>query len=509
MTFALMVGTQHIEVQDLTNNNGYIPIKTEDFKTISHYDKILHFINLTAYDESLNLIAYNIETLKKTTFEDKQLLESVITNYKLLHAKINILRPSLRPKRGLINALGIGLKYIAGSMDSEDEKQIQDTLESLKNNENSMTGNVNKLMHINNFMTEQISNITKHVNGQQNRITQYLREFRAMTQNRIKTIEDEVRFIEHIYLIDKDIHMLREHVNDIEQIIFSSKVGITPTEILTQKELDLITDLNTYRNIKVAVIYEDNRLVITLLVPQYSTNILSKIRLEPIPNPNDDSIVLDVYDFYIDNKNNLYKTEVKNNLEKNLIKVENKCLLNILEFKEAVCELEKNNKTSISEIKPGILIFKNFKLNVTHNCNKLDIRQTGNFLIKFENCKIIAMNKTFVNINVKVHDTLILPNRITKIKENVNTNNNLKLETLYLKQINHENNIKIMSNINKRSNVISLSSDLFILFFIIIMFIILRYLVKRNQQIFITPEIKPTGPFLQIATANSSGISNS
>lgn len=37
----LMYG-QQLDVQDLTNNNGYIPIKTGEQKTISYYDKILH-----------------------------------------------------------------------------------------------------------------------------------------------------------------------------------------------------------------------------------------------------------------------------------------------------------------------------------------------------------------------------------------------------------------------------------------------------------------------------------
>ena len=64
-------------------------------------------------------------------------------------------------------------------------------------------------------------------------------------------------------------------------------------------------------------------------------------------------------------------------------------------------------------------------------------------MIKFENCKINALNKTYTNVNLKIYDTLILPNLITKIKESNNTKLNMKLENLYLKQLQHENNKNI------------------------------------------------------------------
>lgn len=343
-TLILLTEAQHIDVQDLTNNNGYIPIKMEELKTISHYDKTLHFINLTAYDETMQLIANNIATLQGSTLEDKQLLDTIGKSFRLLQAKISSLHPNSRSRRGLINIIGSGLKYVAGTMDNEDEKQIKDALDSLGNMEKSTTVSINKLIYTNNFMSDQINNITRHINGQQTRITGYLNEFREMTQNRIKTIEDEVKFIEHIYQMDKDISLLRDHINDIGQIVFSSKLGIIPTDILTRVELDLITDLNSYRNIKIAVILQNDTLVITLLIPQYSPNVLSRIRFEPIPNANNNSLALDDYETYVDSKNTIYKTDIENNLEKNLITIKNKCLQDILEFREAVCEMKKETQ---------------------------------------------------------------------------------------------------------------------------------------------------------------------
>lgn len=72
MTFVLGVKSQKIYVQELTNNNGYIPIKTGELKTINHYDKLLHFINLTTYEDTMLRIMDNINILKTTSSGDSQ-----------------------------------------------------------------------------------------------------------------------------------------------------------------------------------------------------------------------------------------------------------------------------------------------------------------------------------------------------------------------------------------------------------------------------------------------------
>lgn len=90
LTWILAVTAQHLDIQDLTNNNGYIPVKTGELKTIDHYDKVLHFINITAYEETLTLISNNVKTLVATTFEDKQLLDTINKNFILLKQKFQI-----------------------------------------------------------------------------------------------------------------------------------------------------------------------------------------------------------------------------------------------------------------------------------------------------------------------------------------------------------------------------------------------------------------------------------
>lgn len=53
VAFTTATKAQTLDIQDLSNNNGYIPIKTGETKTIEHYTKILHIINTTEYERTL------------------------------------------------------------------------------------------------------------------------------------------------------------------------------------------------------------------------------------------------------------------------------------------------------------------------------------------------------------------------------------------------------------------------------------------------------------------------
>lgn len=87
---------QTIDLQDLSNNNGYIPIKTGETKIIEHYIKVLHIINTTEYEQTMEIIKTNIDILKTSSSESKKLINTVNKNYMLLRAKIQNLNPHFR-----------------------------------------------------------------------------------------------------------------------------------------------------------------------------------------------------------------------------------------------------------------------------------------------------------------------------------------------------------------------------------------------------------------------------
>lgn len=481
VAFTTATKAQTIDLQDLSNNNGYIPIKTGETNTVEHYIKVLHIINTTEFERTMEIIKTNIDTLKTSSSESKTLISTINKNFMLLKAKIENLNPHFRKKRALLNIIGKGLKMIAGTMDSDDEEQITEALKSLHSNEENLTNKMNKLTYINNVMNSQIQNITNHINYQQNIIGDYLVKFKNIIGNKISTIEDEITFIEHIYQINNDISLLRHHVDDIGQIIFSGKLGIIPTDILTQTELDLITSFDSYTNIKVAIARNEGNVIIILSIPQYSQDSLSKVTFVPIPDKNNKSIMVNHSDVLIDLERNIYSTYIKDNLKRNLIKINDNCLNNILNFEEANCKTQTLNTQEISEIIPGVLILKHFNSTISHNCNKDKLKISGNYLIKFENCEVNTLNKTFTNFKIKIQDKFILPNLITKIKDTSNTTlADIKLENLYLKQIEYEETLKQVLYTDKNSKIIGYSIDILIGTSICIL-IIFIYLFKNKQ----------------------------
>ena len=82
-------------------------------------------------------------------------------------------------------------------------------------------------------------------------------------------------------------------MEDIGEVIFTSKLGIIPTDVLNQQELQLIDDFETYTNIKIKVTYLEDNILIILSIPKYSSHSFSKITFEPIPNEVNKSLYLE------------------------------------------------------------------------------------------------------------------------------------------------------------------------------------------------------------------------
>lgn len=159
---------------------------------------------------------------------------------------------------------------------------------------------------MNNIISSQIHSIPAHINSQQLTISNYLNKFKEIVQNKIATLEDEIISIQQAYQIDNSISLLRNHIEDIGQVIFSSKLGIIPRDILTKTELDLIDDFDSYSNVKITVIFHENAIVIVLLIPKYSKQTLSKLLFEPMPTIENKSLLIIYSEVLVDSHNKLY-----------------------------------------------------------------------------------------------------------------------------------------------------------------------------------------------------------
>ncbi|CAD7082133.1 unnamed protein product [Hermetia illucens] len=502
LTLWTAINAQTIHLEDLNNNKGYIPIKTDEVKLIDYYYNTLHTINTSEYEQTLELIRRNINILTTSTVESKTILETVNRYFELVKTKINNLIPHPRRKRGLLNFLGKGLNYVAGTMDNDDRTHIETSLKTISENEADLLNKVNKNIITNNFLSLQIKNITQHINVQQTLITNYLNKFKDISQNNIATLRDEINFLQQVYQIDNDISLLTNHITDIEQTILSSKIGLITKDILTKTELDLIDDFDEYLNIKTSVSSRNEIITITVGIPKYSKESLSKIIIEPIPTIQNRSLLSKFNTILVSPIHKIYYSNVKDNLRNNLEEIRDNCLDSIIQPREIQCRTKHFDQQEIKQITPGILIFKHFYDNFEHDCNIGNIRMEGTFMVKFENCKIRVGNKTYFNHHFRVHDKIILPKFIKSIKEN-NTFADIKIEELYLKQISNENDMNTILLHSKNNNIISLSSDIFIITIIILLIVLYTYMNRYSRKLVISSEpqtnsggvtIRPTNP---------------
>lgn len=429
--------TQYIEIQNLNENNGYITLKTGQRRIIHDLRKSIHIINITEFESNTNNIRNTISVLGNLTTESDPSFLSMIHNFNILQSKLNGLKPHIRHKRGLINVIGKGLKIITGTMDSDDETLITKEIENLSNINHRLVTEANSQISINTQISEQIKNISRHINNQQKLITQELSTYTNKLGQETINLKNDLEIFRQIFQVNYDITLLRNHIDDIEQIILSSRLNILSRNILSEEEIELISDIEAFKDIRVTVACYGIDIVIIVFIPIYSNKIFYNLIIEPIPTIENKTLSLEENTYLMDENKLLYSKIVKDNLKRNLIKIENGCLNKIVKSENATCKMEKCNSEIIKEISPGLLIIKNNqKTSITQNCNNENLKLFRNSLIKFENCKLLIENNTYTNAFIKIKDHVLFPHYALKIVERKKEN------PIDLKEL-HLNNIKM------------------------------------------------------------------
>lgn len=475
-----------MQIEDLTHNSGYVMIKLDDIDIINNYLKIVHIINVTEYEVAKETIKRNINYIMPKSERFGPLFRTINHGFNLLEDKIKFLKPHYRIKRGLLNIVGKGMKFLTGVMDSDDEIEIMNRIDLISKNNKQLLDESNKQIQINSRLNEQIKNIAFHIKNEQNNIENYFNNYSLIVDDKIRKIGNEVNFMEHVYQINYDINLLKDHVDNIEQIILTSKLGILTKNILTSQELDLVKDINGLKDIKIVVSTYKKEIIIVVMIPEYEENIFTRILIEQIPNNKNMSLDIDSNVIISDKNNTAYYFPVKENLKKNLIEIKDNCVSKIVKVSEsASCNFCEYKEQEIKEVSLGIILTKNIlNTKITHNCNNLNISIEGNKLIKYENCKIKINENIYDNVLRKIYENIVLPNFLTKVIEN-NTYPKIKLEDLNIKQIDNRKEIEEIIYSNENNYKISWGIDILLILFvtIIIIFIFLkRFRIKRDSD---------------------------
>lgn len=400
-----------MEIHDLTHGNGFTLIQTNYTQLISSYRYIIHTVNLTEYEINIELIKSSLNL----TFEHSP---ELLQEFDQLQKEYLTLIPRSRVKRGLINAFGTGFKYLFGTMDEEDRKDIENHFKYLQNTE--LIKNNNKQITINDKMTKQLQNISSSINQSNKRITHKINEF----YHAISQFEQEIHQVHFEILIRKNMNTLIDEIQKLKEIILMSRLNILSRDILTYDEIinNNIT-VEELSEIQLRIAMYKSTLLLILSLPNYETTLYANIIIEPVPNKNG-HLQLKTEITRVLSLNNIlyYPTKYK----KQLNKINDKCIQTLFKNPMIECKFETNTETFVKTITENIALIVNGKDDLTQNCNT--------YLLKFENCQI-QINQTIISSKNYINH-VILPNVLKEMINLVDVSN-ITLEQIHFQNINN------------------------------------------------------------------------
>lgn len=405
-----------MEVQDLTNNKGLLPLELGTARTIRTYNNLIHIVKLDDYRQNIDKIKDSLRTLNNTD----GLTDSIeLTKFKLkeLENRLHALTPRSRNRRGLINGLGTIIKAITGNMDANDAKKLNDEIETIMLNEKTLQIEINRQTQINGKMIERFGNVTKHINSQQVLIKKYLEDFQDQLRNKIRSENSALRLIQFLNQINYNIDLLNMHLTGIAEAVTLARLNIISKHILSPQELselylffekqsvNIKTDENIYEFLGLQAYFNDTNIIFNIRIPVIPKDSYSLFHIIPLPIHNNKIIKSKPY--VLINPNYIQFLDAKcNNIERTFYCHEtfhreetknSRCIGNLITNKPASCELqEETTTTQIIQPEPNYLLLINVPESTFNTtCGPANQKINGTVLIHFENCDVTINQVTY------------------------------------------------------------------------------------------------------------------
>lgn len=363
-----------------------ITIKLNTVKIRNSYQRII-------YNVDLNEIKANIRHIGNLSVDlnvTDHLMDTFHYKLKSAYGKIDRLLPR-RSKRGLINALGSIVKFVAGNPDNDDLEIINKNFETIESKTNKLITNQAQQIKINRLLE-----ITS------NRVTNALIKIEEKIRSDTTTFKKDLELINLMLNLDIIIKTL-ENIED--QLTFS-KSNIVNKDILTLKDRENIIQLFKQQNIKIA--YEDeifefvkcisiireNIVIFMIKVPIVEQEDYDFLQLEST-DINGSSIATEIQ-YVAKSKTAIYKQAQKCTICDNSNKLSDGCIYNILTNQDAQCPMVKRRQqTDFKEIHPGMIFVNSNKgVLITDSCGDSRILTTPT-IIETGNCTVTILNQTF------------------------------------------------------------------------------------------------------------------
>lgn len=448
------------------------------------YERLIHKVDLG--DIKHNLIY--IENLAKTINTSDHLEQTLYYKIQKAHEKLSGFYPK-RSKRGLVNALGKVIKFIAGNPDQDDLNLINQDIELLETSNNNIINNQIKQIKINNLLQTTI-----------NKVSGTLRSIKSQLQFQNSEFKTDLEFINLILNIDilmKTLEDLEEQVtfsrsNQLNKNILSATEKNYIWNSLSKQHIPIQYEDEIYKFVQSIVSLQNNHIIIIVKLPIVETKEYRLIQLEPV-NVNGTRINTNIR-YVASHQQTFFQQRERCFICNNNEPVNDECIFNILTNHKAKCPMIKQpEEPIIKEVNPGTILVDTHKaVTIWDSCGESQIISTPT-VVEAGNCTITVRNLTFKgNIKVVNQHTYLTPifgKEIETIKQKGDSED---IHQLNLNNLEEIKRLKLHMISSQTIGGIAISSIVLCLFSIIC---IRRFKTKDKKESIVTLRItdeKPT-----------------
>lgn len=442
-----------LQVNQLSENNGYADIKIRDVEIVNTTNTVIHIIDINELLKTLDILEENINTVD---LSNKQVL---LDRIQILYDKVRTIIPKQgREKRGLINFVGTAQKWLYGTMDDDDRNEILGHLSIIDENNRNLIKTVNKQVIINDSFNKSLINLKDSLEQDRASIKSAFQQIR-------KSNNEIVRRLLYLDQLSK-LNIIENKIEQIQDNIASAKNNFIHPSIFTKKEIEIFNiDFYKLKLLKIGIMtYKDNAIIIAIQIPDMI--ITTQLRLIT-PIPNKDHLEIDYPDETIIEINNIILHYEENKILRHL-KRSNHCSI------RNNCKYSFNNETDVKDIDDETVLLINVRKEyVKQTCDNRNLRLTGNYLLSFNNCNITIANLQFTNKKHVIREKFFYPpSRIINI-----TKHELKFDKIILE---HTNNIQEINELKVHSKV-SYGLNFILIIIVISAFVLIYFILKKNK----------------------------
>lgn len=298
-----------VEITNLHNNPGLLPIHLGPASIQEYTHKIIHYYDISLVIRHLNTLNRQADQLQ-TKIQNHTYYPAEFDNYLnlLMNTRNNIdatlyeILPKTKKKRGLINGLGSVFKSITGNLDYEDGQHFEQAIKNLEQNQQTLDDNINKQFSLSSEIINTFNQTISKLYRNEVTVESKLLEVEEILKEQVNVFN-----IHHIAEIFNQLQFMYQAIEKILDNLLTaitfSKLKILHPSILSTNELyNSLTKLKTLTEIQKLpfevkrenIIYYsklitvdsyvlNNKLVFILNVPIYHAEPFTLYQLYPIP----------------------------------------------------------------------------------------------------------------------------------------------------------------------------------------------------------------------------------